>query len=74
MQDVIDEIVQLHEDGQIESLAFAIVPPDGVPIFGHANPSYSLLGALGQAHLALGSKMLRDTRDAPGFESEDTEH
>lgn len=74
LQDVIDQLIYLHEEGKVESIAFAIVQPDGVPIFGHANPSYSLLGAMGQAHLALGSTMLRDADDAPGFEPEEQDH
>ena len=71
---VIEKILDLHEEGKIESLAFAIVQPDGVPILGHANPTYSLLGTLEQTKLAMGSKMLRDANDAPGFEDTDVEH
>ena len=74
MQDVINQLVYLHEEGKIESLAFAIVQPDGLPVFGHANPTYTLLGTMEQAKLALGAKMLRDADDAPGFEPEDLDH
>ena len=70
IEEVLDQIAALG--GQIESFAFAIVRTDGVPVFGHANPTYDLLGALEQAKLAMSAKMLRDAEDVPGFEDNTT--
>lgn len=74
IQSLIDQLNALQDARQIDSIAFAIIRPDGTPIFGHGNPTYDLLGALEQAKLAMGAKMLRDAEDAPGFESDTQDH
>lgn len=74
IQSLIDQLNYLQENEKIASLAFALIQPDGTPIFGHGNPTYDLLGALEQAKLAMGASMLRDAEDAPGFEPNKQDH
>lgn len=71
---LLEHVLSMYASGQIESIAFATIGPDGIPTFGNANATYSLLGAMDQAKMALGSRLLREASDIPGFEPEDIGH
>ena len=70
---VLRHIAELAAKGGIESFSFALVRPDGIPEFGHAHPTYDLLGATELAKAGLAAKLFRGAGDVPGFEPQESE-
>lgn len=64
--EALEEILQIitaHiDDANVASIAFVIVRGDGIPIFGHANPTYDLIGSLELCKAGIVGRMFRDAQ------------
>ena len=68
---LLEHLGKLVAQDQVTSIAFAVIRPDGVPEFGHAGASYSLLGATALAKVGISSKLFRGSEDVVGHENKE---
>ncbi len=67
LRELSEFIDHLIDSGDASGFAFAIVKRDGIPVFGHANASYDLLGAIAMCQAGLTAKLVRGARDHEAF-------